>query len=125
MIFDTDIIIWIQRGNKKAAEVVDADNDRSISILTYMELLQNAKNKQQQTIIKSYLKEMNFTILPMSENIGHRASIYIEEYSLGHGISADDAVIAATAIENNLTLVSGNNKHYKPIHDLTFKRFTP
>jgi predicted nucleic acid-binding protein len=83
MIFDTDIIIWIQRGNKKAAEVVDADNDRSISILTYMELLQNAKNKQQQTIIKSYLKEMNFTILPMSENIGHRASIYIEEYSLG------------------------------------------
>jgi predicted nucleic acid-binding protein len=124
MIFDTDIIIWIQRGNKKAADLVDADNDRSISIITYMELLQNAKNKQQQTVIKNYLKEMDFTILPISENIGHRASIYIEEYSLAHGIYADDSIIAATAIENDLTLHSGNNKYYKPIRDLNFKRFT-
>jgi len=124
MIFDTDVIIWIQRGNKKAADQVDSDNERSISILTYMELLQNAKNRQQQAVIKGYLKEMDFTILPISENIGHRASIYVEEYSLGYGISADDAIIAATAIENNLILVSGNQKHYKPIRELSFKRFT-
>jgi predicted nucleic acid-binding protein len=123
MLFDTDIIIWIQRGNGKAAELVDADNDRSISIITYMELLQNAKNKQQQILIKNYLKEMDFTILPISENIGHRALVYIEEYSLSNGISADDALIAATAIENNQMLISGNYKHYKTIHELLFKRF--
>ena len=123
MIFDTDIIIWIQRGNIKAGELVDGDNDRCISIITYMELLQKANNKQQHSVIKNYLKEMDFTILPLSDNIGHRASIYIEEYSLSHGISADDALIAATAIENNLFLVSGNEKHYKPIRELRFKRF--
>jgi predicted nucleic acid-binding protein len=123
MIFDTDIIIWVQRGNNKAGELIDSDKDRCISILTYMELLQNAHNKQQQVVIKNYIKEMDFTIIPLSENIGHRASIYIEEYSLSHGISADDALIAATAIENNQVLVSGNSKHYKPIYDLNFKRF--
>jgi predicted nucleic acid-binding protein len=123
VIFDTDIIIWIQRGSAKAAELVDADGDRSISIISYMELLQQASNKRQQLLIKDFLKEMSFTILPISENIGHRASIYIEEYSLAHGISADDALIAATAIENSLVLVSGNAKHYKPIHELKFKRF--
>lgn len=123
MIFDTDIIIWIQRGNKKAADLVDADDDRCISIHSYMELLQNAQNKQQQVVIKNYLREMDFTILPLSENIGHRASIYVEEYSLSDGIAAADAIIAATAIENNQILVSGNSKHYKPIHDLNFKRF--
>jgi predicted nucleic acid-binding protein len=123
MLFDTDIIIWIQRGNGKAAELVDSDNDRSISIITYMELLQNARNKQQQIVIKNYLKEMDFTIVPLSENIGHRALVYIEEYSLSNGISADDALIAATAIENNQMLVSGNHKHYKPVHELLFKRF--
>jgi predicted nucleic acid-binding protein len=85
-----------------------------------MELLQNAHNKQQQIVIKNYLKDMDFTLLPLSENIGHRASIYVEEYSLGHGISADDAIIAATAIEGNMALVSGN---YKPIKELIFKRF--
>ena len=123
MIFDTDMIIWIQRGNKKAADLVDAEDDRCISIITYMELVQNAQNKEQQVIIKKYLNDMDFTLLPLSENTGHRASIYIEEYSLSHGISADDALIAATAIENNQMLVSGNNKHYKPIRDLNFKRF--
>jgi predicted nucleic acid-binding protein len=122
MLFDTDIIIWIQRGNGKAAELVDSDNDRSISIITYMELLQNAKNKQQQILIKNYLKEMDFTILPISENIGHRALVYIEEYSLSNGISAGDALIAATAIENNQMLISGNYKHYKTIHEFLFKR---
>jgi predicted nucleic acid-binding protein len=125
MLFDTDIIIWIQRGNEAAGDIVDNDDDRSISIITYMELLQNAQNKQQQKIIKDYLDELDFTILPLSENIGHRASIYIEEYSLSHGISADDALIAATAIENNLTLHSGNSKHYTPVRELKFKRFRP
>jgi predicted nucleic acid-binding protein len=125
MIFDTDIVIWVQRGNSKAAELIDADHERCISIISYMELLQNAKNKQQQIVIKNYIKEMDFIILSLSENVGHRASIYIEEYSLSHGISADDALIAATAIENNQILVSGNLKHYKPIHELKFKRFHP
>jgi hypothetical protein len=123
MIFDTDIIIWIQRGNKRAGDLVDSDDDRGISIVTYMELLQNAHHKQQQTVLKNYLKELNFTVLPLSENIGHRASIYIEEYSLSDGISADDALVAATAIENNAVLVSGNSKHYRPIKELKFKRF--
>jgi len=123
VIFDTDIIIWIQRGSKRAANLVDSEDDRCISIITYMELLQNAQNKEQQTIIKKYLNEMDFTILAVSANIGHRASIYIEEYSLSNGVSTDDALIAATAIENNQALVSGNNKHYKPIRDLNFKRF--
>jgi predicted nucleic acid-binding protein len=124
MLFDTDIIIWIQRANKKAAELVDADPERCISILTYMELLQNAKNQQHHTVIKSYLKDLNFTILPLSENVGHRASIYVEEYSLSSGMSADDALIASTAIETNLLLVSGNHKHFKSIKDLQLKKFT-
>jgi predicted nucleic acid-binding protein len=125
MIFDTDIIIWIQRGNEKAGQLVDADENRCISIVSYMELLQNAQNKQQQIMVKNYIKELDFTILPLSEDIGHRASIYIEEYSLHYGISADDALIAAAAIENNQTLVSGNAKHFKPIHELIFKKFQP
>jgi predicted nucleic acid-binding protein len=125
MIFDTDIIIWIQRGNEKAGQLVDADENRCISIVSYMELLQNAQNKQQQIMVKNYIKELDFTILPLSEDIGHRALIYMEEYSLRYGISADDALIAATVIENNQTLVSGNSKHFKPIHELTFNKFQP
>ena len=125
MLFDTDVIIRIQRGNPKAADAADEDTERFISVVTYMELLQNAQNKQQQTTIKNYLKELDFAILPLSESIGHRALIYIEEYSMSHGISAGDALIAATAIENDLSLISGNHKHYKAIRELQFKHFSP
>ena len=89
----------------------------------YMELLQKAKNKTQHKYIKSFLKDFNFTTLPLTENIGHRAAIYIEEYTLATGIRSRDAIIAATAVENNLTLVSSNHKHFKAVKDLDFKRF--
>jgi predicted nucleic acid-binding protein len=125
MLFDTDIIIWIQRGNQKAARAVDEESDRFISVITYMELLQNAQNKEQHLLVKKFLNDFEFITLPLSENIGHRASIYIEEYSLGNGITADDALIAATSIENNQKLLSGNYKHYKVIRELDLKRFIP
>ncbi len=125
MLFDTDMFIWIQRGNDAAAELVDRAEKRFLSIQTYMELFQCAQNKKQQKDTQGFLSDFNFIILPLTENIGHRASIYIEEYSLGHGIRAGDAIIAATATENHLTLVSSNGKHFKPIKDLDLKIFRP
>lgn len=125
MLFDTDIIIWVQRGNNKAALLVDRADKRYISILSYMELLQCAPNKNQHSYTKSFLKDFNFILLPLTENIGHRASIYIEEYSLSTGLRSGDAIIAATAIENNLPLSSGNIKHFKQIKDLKLKMFKP
>jgi predicted nucleic acid-binding protein len=125
MIFDTDILIWVQRGNEKAAKAVEKDTDRCISIQTYMELLQCAQNKSQHKFIKDFLSDFEFSILPLTENIGHRALIYVEEYSLSSGMRAGDAIIAATAVENNMGLLSGNFKHFKVVNDLQLKQFKP
>ena len=125
MIFDTDIFIWIQRGNAKAAKKLDATNERYLSIQSYMELLQGAKNKSQHQYIKNFLAEFNFVTLPLTENIGHRAAIYIEEYSLSSGMRAGDAIIAATAVENNMPVLSSKVKHYKSVKDLELKTFRP
>ena len=125
MIFDTDILIWIQKGNEKAAALIDKSADRFLSILTYMELIQAAENKKQHRVVKDFLKDYGFRILPLTENIGHRASVYIEEYSLSSGLGAGDAIIAATATENSMILATGNGKHFKPIKDLTLKIFHP
>ena len=104
MMYDTDILIWGQRGNAKAAKIIETDDDKFISVQTYMELLQGAKNKLQHTYIKDFLTEFEFTLLPLTENIGHRAMIYVEEYALLSNMRAGDAIIAATSIENNLIL---------------------
>lgn len=125
MIFDTDIFIWIQRGNERAADLIDWSDNRYLSVFTYMELLQGAKNKAQHKYIKDFLEDYSFIILPLTENIGHRASIYIEEYAIASHLRAGDAVVAATAVENNLPLVSSNAKHFMLIKDLRLKVFKP
>lgn len=125
MLFDTDIIIWVERGNAKAASLIDGAGDRCISVQTYLELLQCAQNKRQQDAVREFLRDFGFRTLPFSENIGHRATIYIEQYALSHGLEAGDAIIAATAAENHQTLCSGNAKHFSPIRDLTLRHFKP
>ena len=125
MLFDTDILIWIQRGNNRAAALVEKEEDRAISVLTYMELLQGAREKRQHDLVLDFLREYGFRILPLSENIGHRAAIYVEEYSLSHGLRAGDAIIAATATENRATLCTSNVGHYRPIKELKLKVLKP
>lgn len=123
MIFDTDVLIWVQRGNVKAARLIDATSKRCISLQTSMELLQCAKDKAQQRIIKRFLNDFNFIVLPFTENIGHRALVYVEEYGLSSNMRAGDAIIAATATENGLPLCSGNAKHFRSVKELELKIF--
>jgi predicted nucleic acid-binding protein len=125
MIFDTDIFIWAQRGNEKAARIMERSEERYLSVQTYMELLQCAKDKKQHKHVKDFLTTFGFIVLPLTENIGHRASIYIEEYTLVSSIRSGDAIIAAIAVENNLPLVSSNVKHFKMIKELQLKSFKP
>ena len=125
MLFDTDVLIWFLRGHPRAATLVDRAADRSVSVVTYMELLQGARNKQEIKTIKSFLTEFAFRVVPLTENIGHRALVYIEEYALKAGMSMADALIAASAVENYLALLTANQKHYKAISDLEMKVFKP
>ncbi len=90
-----------------------------------MELLQGAKNKLQHKYIKEFIHDFEFRILPLTENVGHRALVYVEEYGLSSGMRAGDAIIAATAVENNMSLSSSSAKHFKVIKDLQLKVFKP
>ncbi len=125
MIFDTDIFIWTQRGNKKAAKLMEKAEEKYLSIQTYMELFQCAKNKTQHKYVKDFLTSFGFIVLSLTENIGHRASIYVEEYTLSSNLRSGDAIIAATAVENNMILSSSNVKHFKVIKELKLKAFKP
>lgn len=125
MLFDTDILIWIQRGNRRAAALVDRSESRVISVQTLLELIQGARSKEHLRHAKDFLAEFSFTVLPLTENIGHRAAVYMEEYALTTGLRAGDSLIAATAVENNLILSSSNRKHFRLIRELQLRPFKP
>jgi len=125
VLFDTDVLIFIQKGHVEAGKLVEEADSRAISTQTYMELLQGAQNKKQHRTIQQFLKDFNFHVIPLTENIGHRASIYVEELALSDSMRAGDAIIAATAIENQLPLCTANLKHFKAIKELTLIPLMP
>ena len=125
MLFDIDVLIWCFRGAAKAAKAIEADEAPTITVITYMELVQGVRDKRELKAITSFLADMNSPVLPLTENIGHRASIYLEEHALKDGMTMADALIAATAVERSLTLCTGNAKHFKVIRELTLSMFKP
>lgn len=125
MVFDTDIFIWVQRGNPRAARAVDSVSERCLSVYSFMEFLQGARDRKELLLNQSFLRDLDFQTLPLTENIGHRASIYVEQYALSHKMRAGDAIIAATAAEHGMTLVTSNAKHYRQIPELKLKVVKP
>jgi predicted nucleic acid-binding protein len=123
VIFDSDILIWVARRHPKAVRLVEEAETRRLSIITVMELLRGARDRKQLRNAKSFLREFNFEVLPLTENIGHRAAVYVEEYCLQVDLSVADALIAATAVENDLPLASGNVKHFSVIEGLDLRPF--
>ena len=125
MIFDTDVLIWVFRGHEGAAQLVEGHDDRRISLVTYAELIESARSRKELRVIKHFLNDHAFQTLPLTENIGHRASVYMEEYTLKTALSLADALIAATAVEHHVTLCTANRKHYRAINELDLKTFRP
>ncbi len=125
MMFDTHVLIWALRGNQRSAKTIDGAESLEVSIVNYMELLQGGRNKNERHMIRAFLGDLGFNILPLSENIGHRAGIYMEQYSLKAELGIADALIAATAVERGLLLCTGNAKHYRNIEGVSLQVFRP
>ena len=47
MLVDTDVLIWYLRGNERAREAIESLPSFSVSVVTYMELVQGMRNQQE------------------------------------------------------------------------------
>lgn len=115
MIFDSDVMIWAFRGNRRALQAIDDADVRAISAVTHMELLQGVRNKDEMREMKKFLSKLAFSTLPITANISNRAVTILEETALKSDLGVCDALIFATACETGDTLLSGNKKHFKEV----------
>ncbi len=122
-LVDTDVLIWYLRGNKKAFELIDSLENFCISSVTYMELVQGMRNKDELRKLQQTLKSWNVKTIYISEEISAKALFYVEEYFLSHSMQVADALIASTATTYGLTLITANDKHYKILKDLDLEIF--
>jgi predicted nucleic acid-binding protein len=125
MIFDTDVLIWALRGNARAARAIERAPDRSLAVINLMELMQGARDRRELTLIRSFIKDLGFRVYPLTPTIGHRATALMEEHVLSSGLTMADALVAATALENEEILATANARHFRIIPGLGLKVFRP
>lgn len=112
---DTTVLVDHLRGNKKAAAFLE-EFSPSISTVTIAELIQGSENKQDQTLAVKICTTL--PKLTIDKKISDSAIELMKQFCLSHGLRFLDALIAATAIENKLVLITGNVKHFRFIKGL-------
>ena len=125
MLIDTDVLVWYMRGNEKAKRLIGTTNGFSISVVTYIELVQGLRNKEELNILRNSFKSWNATIIYINEEISIKAMFLVEQYFLSHSIQLAEALIGATSMINGLPLITANTKHYKMIKNIILKKFSP
>lgn len=123
MLVDTDVLVWYMRGDEKANRVIRNLKGFSISVVTYMELVQGLRNKEELNILRNSLKRWKAGIIYINEEISAKAMFLVEQYYLSHSIQLADALIGATAVIYGLPLLTANTKHYKTIKNIIIKKF--
>ena len=125
MLVDTDVLIWFTRGHVGAMQRLQSITPWQISTVTYIELIQGCRNSTEMRAIQSGLRNEDVVVLPITERISERATSLIETYALSHAMRLGDALIAATALEHSLPLLSANRKHFTPVGGLRLEVFVP
>lgn len=125
MLVDTDVLIWYMRGNPKAYNLIEKLEPFSISVVTFIELVQRMRNKQELDIFKKALRTWNCKILHINEEISTKAMFYVERHFLSHSLQLADALIATTALTNGLPILTANDKHFKVVKEVKIKTFRP
>ncbi len=121
MLFDTDVLIDLFRGSRSAQSAVLGDPEPALSAVSYLELLQGVRSKAEIKVLREDLRALEAHILPLDPEISHRAILLMEAYRPAHGLQMADALIAATALERGLTLVTRNVRHFKAVTGLSLK----
>ena len=125
MLVDTDVLIWYLRGYPSAAQRIDQLNKLTISAVTWLELLQGMRNRAEMSALQKSLAKRQAEQLPLTPEITERAIALMENLVLSHGMQMGDALIAATALEHELTVLTGNVKHFSAVQCLRTERFQP
>lgn len=124
ILCDTDIIIELYRNNNRIISELKklGQENIAISIVTVGELFFGALNKSELKKIENDVKSL--TVKNIDEEISVIFYSLMNQYSLSHKLGIPDALIASTAIANNIELFTLNLKHFTYIPELRLYKFS-
>ena len=128
-LVDTDILSFYFKGYPKVIqqfnEYLNEFDQVNISIITYYEVLGGLRFKRAEKQIRDFEKFVDYNnIIHISEESAKiSGDIYADLKQRGITIGTSDILIAGIAIENGLTLITNNEKHYETIQGLKIENW--
>ena len=122
-LLDTDTCIHVFRGKRSVIERMEqvAGDDLAISSITYYELVYGAKRcareREELRKIQSFAKHIHQLVFGPQTAL-QAAVIRRALEQRGTGIGPMDTLIAATAVDAGLVLVTGNLSEFSRVHGL-------
>ena len=104
-LFDTNILIDFLNGVAQARDEIGRYEGRSISIITWMEVLVGA-DKDVEALTRDYLN--TFELVTIDDKVADRAVALRRT----HGMRLPDAIVWASAEVHNSLLVTRNTKDF-------------
>jgi predicted nucleic acid-binding protein len=118
MLIDSDVLIDHLRKEQSALDYIQKELDDGsplfISVISRIEILSGARKGEDETI-RSLFDIL--TSVDVDLSIADGAGEYLRKFRKSHALNIGDAVIAATAKEMGMKLVTRNIKHF-PMKDV-------
>ena len=121
VLVDSDILIEVSRGKNTGIvsrwiDLSGSDAAVLYSPVSVAELWAGARPYEYDALNNLFRA---LTCIPIDEETGHRAGVYLRKYRRSHGVEVADALIAAAAVANNAVLWTRTRKHY-PMKEVSF-----
>lgn len=116
-LIDSDIMVDFTRGASGAAEYLESRRgDCRISSITALELIAGARSQREVADLDILLSI--YPQISPTQDVVKRAYSLLKAHAKSDGLRTLDAIIAATALGEGLTLATRNRKHFKMIAEL-------
>jgi len=111
LLVDTDIIIDYLRDYKPAVLYLEKTTHQlQLSAITVAELYAGIRDKDEQKAIENFLGA--FEIISVNNAVAQIGGTFRKKYGKSHGTGLADALIAATAIDQQCNFATLNSRHY-------------
>jgi predicted nucleic acid-binding protein len=120
ILIDSDVVIEVLRGKDQSLLVkwsvlLSSEDDILFSPVTAARIWPRVQDDEH-PVVSRFFRAL--TCAPIDYQVGHLAGELFRQYNRSHGVDLSEALMAATAIQNQAALWT-TKRHYYPMAELT------